>query len=470
MVFSSLLFIFIYLVVTLALYYTVPNRVYRNVILCVLSLIFYGWGEPSFVLLMIFSIAFNWLAGLLVGKYRNNKKRCKAVLVASVVLNLALLGVFKYTGFVVDTLKAVFPFMRSYATPIIPLPIGISFYTFQAMSYVIDVYRNDTSVQKNPVYFGTYVALFPQLIAGPIVRYRDIADQLENRHENVAQFASGIKLFTVGLAKKVLLANVLYELITVFQKSRDLSVLFYWLYAVSFTLQLYFDFSGYSDMAIGLGRIFGFRFSENFNYPYISGSITEFWRRWHISLGSWFRDYVYIPLGGNRVSKAKWLRNILVVWMLTGLWHGASWNFVLWGLGFAVLLVAEKLVYGRLLQRTHVLKHVYTLLLVTLSFVLFNADSVSEAVSQLGAMFGAGGLPLVSTEGVYYLKSYAGTFLFAAIGATPLVSNAISRFGKTRFGAQALTVLQPLVMLALLAACTAFLVDGSFNPFLYFRF
>ena len=247
-------------------------------------------------------------------------------------------------------------------------------------------------------------------------------------------------------------------------------MLYYWLYAFSFTLQLYFDFSGYSDMAIGLGRIFGFRFQENFNYPYISGSITEFWRRWHISLGSWFRDYVYIPLGGNRVSKVKWLRNILVVWMLTGLWHGASWNFVLWGLGFAVLLVAEKLVYGRLLQRTHVLKHVYTLLLVTLSFVLFNADSVSEAVSQLGAMFGAGGLPLVSTEGVYYLKSYAGTFLFAAIGATPLVSNAISRFGKTRFGAQALTVLQPLVMLALLAACTAFLVDGSFNPFLYFRF
>ena len=302
MVFSSLLFIFIYLVVTLALYYAVPNRVYRNVILCVLSLIFYGWGEPSFVLLMIFSIAFNWLAGLLVGKYRNNKKRCKAVLVASVVLNLALLGVFKYTGFVVDTLKAVFPFMRSYATPIIPLPIGISFYTFQAMSYVIDVYRNDTSVQKNPVYFGTYVALFPQLIAGPIVRYRDIADQLENRHENVAQFASGIKLFTVGLAKKVLLANQLIALWNVLRESSATNgVLGSWVGIIAYTLHIYFDFGGYSDMAIGLGRMFGFEFLKNFDYPYISRSISEFWRRWHISLSTWFREYVYIPLGGNRL-------------------------------------------------------------------------------------------------------------------------------------------------------------------------
>ena len=268
MVFSSLLFIFIYLVVTLALYYAVPNRVYRNVILCVLSLIFYGWGEPSFVLLMIFSIAFNWLAGLLVGKYRNNKKRCKAVLVASVVLNLALLGVFKYTGFVVDTLKAVFPFMRSYATPIIPLPIGISFYTFQAMSYVIDVYRNDTSVQKNPVYFGTYVALFPQLIAGPIVRYRDIADQLENRHENVAQFASGIKLFTVGLAKKVLLANQLIALWNVLRESSAANgVLGSWVGIIAYTLHIYFDFGGYSDMAIGLGRMFGFEFLKTLITP-----------------------------------------------------------------------------------------------------------------------------------------------------------------------------------------------------------
>ena len=387
---------------------------------------------------------------------------------ASVCLSLGLLGYCKYADFFISSLNAVTG--ASIKLLHVVLPIGISFYTFQILSYVVDVYRGSVPAQKSFLKLGTYIAMFPQLIAGPIVRYAEIAPQLDSRQTTLEDVSSGACRFVIGLSKKVLLANVLYGLVTAFQQSRDLSVLYFWLYAVSFALQLYFDFSGYSDMAIGLGRIFGFRFSENFNYPYISASITEFWRRWHISLGSWFRDYVYIPLGGNRVSKAKWLRNILVVWMLTGLWHGASWTFVLWGLGFAVLLVAEKLVCGRLLQRTHVLKHVYTLLLVTLSFVLFNADSVSEAVSQLGAMFGAGGLPLVSTEGVYYLKSYAGTFLFAAIGATPLVSNAISRFGKTRFGAQALTVLQPLVMLALLAACTAFLVDGSFNPFLYFRF
>ena len=432
------------------------------------SLLFYAWGEPKFCIFMLLSILQGYVFGRLIEKHAQNKKRSKLFLTASVALSLALLAYCKYADFFLSSVNAVTGL--SFKLLHVTLPIGISFYTFQILSYVVDVYRGSVPAQKSFLKLGTYIAMFPQLIAGPIVRYAEIAPQLDSRQTTLEDVSSGACRFVIGLSKKVLLANVLYELITAFQQSRDLSVLYFWLYAVSFALQLYFDFSGYSDMAIGLGRIFGFRFQENFNYPYISGSITEFWRRWHISLGSWFRDYVYIPLGGNRVSKAKWLRNILVVWMLTGLWHGASWNFVLWGLGFAVLLVAEKLVYGRLLQRTHVLKHVYTLLLVTLSFVLFNADSVSEAVSQLGAMFGAGGLPLVSTEGVYYLKSYAGTFLFAAIGATPLVSNAISRFGKTRFGAQALTVLQPLVMLALLAACTAFLVDGSFNPFLYFRF
>ena len=432
------------------------------------SLLFYAWGEPKFCIFMLLSILQGYVFGRLSEKHAQNKKRSKLFLTASVALSLALLAYCKYADFFLSSVNAVTGL--SFKLLHVTLPIGISFYTFQILSYVVDVYRGSVPAQKSFLKLGTYIAMFPQLIAGPIVRYAEIAPQLDSRQTTLEDVSSGACRFVIGLSKKVLLANVLYELITAFQQSRDLSVLYFWLYAVSFALQLYFDFSGYSDMAIGLGRIFGFRFQENFNYPYISGSITEFWRRWHISLGSWFRDYVYIPLGGNRVSKAKWLRNILVVWMLTGLWHGASWNFVLWGLGFAVLLVAEKLVYGRLLQRTHVLKHVYTLLLVTLSFVLFNADSVSEAVSQLGAMFGAGGLPLVSTEGVYYLKSYAGTFLFATIGATPLVSNAISRFGKTRFGAQALTVLQPLVMLALLAACTAFLVDGSFNPFLYFRF
>ena len=467
MLFSSIPFLYYFLPLVLAVYFLTP-RAGKNAVLFLSSLLFYAWGEPRFCIFMLLSILQGYVFGRLIEKHAQNKKRSKLFLTASVALSLALLAYCKYADFFLSSVNAVTGL--SFKLLHVTLPIGISFYTFQILSYVVDVYRGEVPAQKSFLKLGTYIAMFPQLIAGPIVRYAEIAPQLDSRQTTLEDVSSGACRFVIGLSKKVLLANVLYELITAFQKSQDLSVLYYWLYAVSFALQLYFDFSGYSDMAIGLGRIFGFRFSENFNYPYISASITEFWRRWHISLGSWFRDYVYIPLGGNRVSKAKWLRNILVVWMLTGLWHGASWNFVLWGLGFAVLLVAEKLVYGRLLQRTHVLKHVYTLLLVTLSFVLFNADSVSEAVSQLGAMFGAGGLPLVSTEGVYYLKSYAGTFLFAAIGATPLVSNAISRFGKTRFGAQALTVLQPLVMLALLAACTAFLVDGSFNPFLYFRF
>ena len=467
MLFSSIPFLYYFLPLVLAVYFLTP-RAGKNAVLFLSSLLFYAWGEPRFCIFMLLSILQGYVFGRLIEKHAQNKKRSKLFLTASVALSLALLAYCKYADFFLSSVNAVTGL--SFKLLHVALPIGISFYTFQILSYVVDVYRGSVPAQKSFLKLGTYIAMFPQLIAGPIVRYTEIAPQLDSRQTTLEDVSSGACRFVIGLSKKVLLANVLYELITAFQQSRDLSVLYFWLYAVSFALQLYFDFSGYSDMAIGLGRIFGFRFSENFNYPYISASITEFWRRWHISLGSWFRDYVYIPLGGNRVSKAKWLRNILVVWMLTGLWHGASWNFVLWGLGFAVLLVAEKLVYGRLLQRTHVLKHVYTLLLVTLSFVLFNADSVSEAVSQLGAMFGAGGLPLVSTEGVYYLKSYAGTFLFAAIGATPLVSNAISRFGKTRFGAQALTVLQPLVMLALLAACTAFLVDGSFNPFLYFRF
>ena len=467
MLFSGIPFLYYFLPLVLAAYFLVPRGA-KNAVLFASSLLFYAWGEPRFCVFMLLSIAQGYVFGRLIERNRKHTRRSKLFLTASVCLSLGLLGYCKYADFFISSLNAVTG--ASIKLLHVVLPIGISFYTFQILSYVVDVYRGSVPAQKSFLKLGTYIAMFPQLIAGPIVRYAEIAPQLDSRQTTLEDVSSGACRFVIGLSKKVLLANVLYGLVTAFQQSRDLSVLYFWLYAVSFALQLYFDFSGYSDMAIGLGRIFGFRFSENFNYPYISASITEFWRRWHISLGSWFRDYVYIPLGGNRVSKAKWLRNILVVWMLTGLWHGASWTFVLWGLGFAVLLVAEKLVCGRLLQRTHVLKHVYTLLLVTLSFVLFNADSVSEAVSQLGAMFGAGGLPLVSTEGVYYLKSYAGTFLFAAIGATPLVSNAISRFGKTRFGAQALTVLQPLVMLALLAACTAFLVDGSFNPFLYFRF
>ena len=467
MLFSSIPFLYYFLPLVLAVYFLVPRGL-KNAVLFASSLLFYAWGEPRFCLFMLLSILQGYVFGRLIEKNAENRKWSKIFLTASVLLSLGLLGYCKYADFFISSVNAVTGLSLKLLR--VALPIGISFYTFQILSYVVDVYRGDVPAQKSFLKLGTYIAMFPQLIAGPIVRYAEIAPQLDERETTLEDVSSGAGRFVIGLSKKVLLANVLYEIITVFQKSRDLSVLFYWLYAVSFTLQLYFDFSGYSDMAIGLGRIFGFRFSENFDYPYISASITEFWRRWHKSLGSWFRDYVYIPLGGNRVSNAKWLRNILVVWLLTGLWHGASWNFVLWGLGFAVLLVAEKLLYKRQLERTHVVKRVYVLLLVTLSFVMFNAGSVKEAFSQLGAMFGAGGLPLVSAESLYYAKSYAVTFLIAVIGATPLCKNVVSKLAETARGAQVLAILQPVWLVLLLAACTAFLVDGSFNPFLYFRF
>lgn len=467
MLFSSIPFLYYFLPLVLAVYFLVPRGL-KNAVLFASSLLFYAWGEPRFCLFMLLSILQGYVFGRLIEKNAENRKWSKIFLTASVLLSLGLLGYCKYADFFISSVNAVTG--SSLKLLHVALPIGISFYTFQILSYVVDVYRGDVPAQKSFLKLGTYIAMFPQLIAGPIVRYAEIAPQLDARETTLEDVSAGAGRFVIGLSKKVLLANVLYELITVFQKSRDLSVLFYWLYAVSFTLQLYFDFSGYSDMAIGLGRIFGFRFSENFDYPYISASITEFWRRWHKSLGSWFRDYVYIPLGGNRVSNAKWLRNILVVWLLTGLWHGASWTFVLWGLGFAVLLVAEKLLYKERLEKTHVLKHVYVLLFVTLSFVMFNAGSVKEAFSQLGAMFGAGGLPLVSAESLYYAKSYAVTFLIAVIGATPLCKNVVSKLAESARGAQVLAILQPVWLVLLLAACTAFLVDGSFNPFLYFRF
>ena len=467
MLFSSIPFLYYFLPCVLAVYFLVP-RGGKNAVLFASSLLFYAWGEPRFCLFMLLSIVQGYVFGRLIEKSAQNRKKARARLAVSVGLSLGLLGYCKYADFFISSVNAVTGL--SWRLLHVTLPIGISFYTFQILSYEVDVYRGDVPAQKSFLKLGTYIAMFPQLIAGPIVRYSEIAPQLDRRETSLADVSAGACRFVIGLSKKVLLANVLYGLITAFQESRDLSVLHYWLYALSFTLQIYFDFSGYSDMAIGLGRIFGFRFSENFNYPYISSSITEFWRRWHISLGSWFRDYVYIPLGGNRVTKIRWLRNILVVWMLTGLWHGASWNFVLWGVGFAALLIAEKLLYQKPLAKTRVLKHLYVLFFVTLSFVLFNAGSVREAALQIGAMFGAGKLPLVSAESLYYAKSYAVTFLLAAVGATPLARKAVLSLEKTKAGAGILAVLQPLAMAALLAACTAFLVDGSFNPFLYFRF
>lgn len=467
MLFSSIPFLYYFLPCVFTLYFLAPAR-WKNIVLLFASLFFYAWGEPKFVLFMLLSIVQGYVLGRLVEKYQSDRRRAKLFLTLSVVFSLGLLGWCKYADFFLsgfNTLTGLnIPLLR------IALPIGISFYTFQILSYVVDVYRGEVKAQSSFIDLAAYVAMFPQLIAGPIVRYSDIAVQLEQRTHTLSDVAAGARRFVLGLGKKVLLANVFYELISTFKVSGEKSVLFYWLYAVACVLNIYFDFSGYSDMAIGLGRIFGFRYLENFDYPYISASITEFWRCWHMSLGSWFRDYVYIPLGGNRVGKAKWLRNILVVWLLTGLWHGAAWNFVLWGLFFAVFLTAEKLWYGKVLAKTHILKHLYVLLLVIVSFVLFDASSVRGAISTIGGLFGAADVPLTNPISLYYLRSFAVVFLIGLIGTTPLPKRAVEKLCATRVGSVAVDMLEPLVLVVILAVSTGYLVDGSFNPFLYFRF
>ena len=459
MVFSSIPFLYYFLPAVLAVYFLTPRKG-KNAVLLLASLIFYGWGELRLLPLMAFTILLCYVCGLGIERSR---KRKKLWLLASIVISVGLLGVFKYADFFIGSLNTV----TGLKIPLLhlALPVGISFYTFQCLSYTIDVYRGSVPAQKNLINFGAYVALFPQLIAGPIVRYADIARELEHREHSWDNAAAGLRRFLVGLGKKVILADNFALLIRLFRQSGEKSVLFYWMYAVAFALNIYFDFSGYSDMAIGLGRVLGFHFVENFNYPYLSGSVTEFWRRWHISLGSWFRDYVYIPMGGSRVSRWRWVLNILTVWMLTGLWHGAAWNFVLWGLLFAALLLAEKWI--PVLQRLPgVLRHGYVLLAVVLSFVLFNADSLAQAGQDFAGLFGFGSLSLTSAETLYYLKSYAVLFVLGILGSTPVVKNAARRIDGTKAG----VVLEAAAMLALLIVCTAYLVDGSFSPFLYFRF
>ena len=461
MLFSSIPFLYYFLPLTLLVYFLLPKRA-KNAVLLISSLIFYGWGEPKYLFLMIATIVLFYLCGLAMGNSCDPKRR-KFFLILSVVISLALLAVFKYADFFVTSFNAAtglsVPLLR------LALPIGISFYTFQSLSYVIDVYRGRVPAQKNIITFGAYVSLFPQLIAGPIVRYADVAKELSRRTTTGADIAYGVRRFLIGLGKKILLADSFALLLQIFRKDPDPSVLFYWMYAIGFTLNIYFDFSGYSDMAIGLGRILGFHFIENFNYPYLSKSVTEFWRRWHMSLGSWFRDYVYIPLGGNQVSKFRWVINILTVWALTGLWHGAAWNFVVWGLMFAILLMAEK--WLPCLQKLPIfLRHGYVLLLVVVSFVLFNAESLPQAGADLAAMFGFGGLPAVTASTLYYLRSYGILFLAGFIGVTPVVKNAAARIRATKAG----PVLEVLLLILILLLCTAFLVDGSFSPFLYFRF
>ena len=464
MLFSSIPFLFYFIPCVLILYFISPKQL-KNTVLLISSLIFYAWDRPKFAILMISAILLGYIFGLLIEKFRE-KPLGKVFLILSVGSSLAMLGFFKYTDFFISTFNSV----SGLAVPLtgIALPIGISFYTFQILSYTVDVYRGDVAAQKNPISLAAYVAMFPQLIAGPIVRYSDIEKQLVERTHSFDAAAQGIRRFVVGLGKKILIANALGELCDVFKASDDKSVLFYWLYAIAFTLHIYFDFSGYSDMAIGMGKVFGFDFLENFDYPYISTSVTEFWRRWHMSLGSWFRDYVYIPLGGNRVSNFKRFRNIFVVWMLTGFWHGAAWNFIVWGLYFAVLLIIEKLWLKKYLDKSKVFSHIYVMFLVIISFVIFNAADMGEAMRYIGGMFGFGSVPVSSAEWLYYLRSYAVVIILAIIGATPLPKKIFARLSEKN--EKLVNIAEPILLVGLMIVMTAYLVDGSFNPFLYFRF
>ena len=465
MLFSSLSFLYYFLPCVLIIYFLAPKKL-KNSVLLLSSLFFYAWGEPKYVLLMLLAILCGYLFALLIERYRG-RRLSRLFLILSVSLSAAMLGFFKYADFFIQNFNAVtglsLPLLR------IALPIGISFYTFQLISYTVDVYRG-VPAQRSFIDLAAYISLFPQLIAGPIVRYSQIAEQLSSRRHSLDKAALGIRRFILGLGKKVLIANAMGQLCQIFSASQDKSVLFFWLYAIANMLHIYFDFSGYSDMAIGLGKLFGFDFPENFNYPYISRSVTEFWRRWHISLGSWFRDYVYIPMGGNRVSRPRWLLNLLTVWLLTGFWHGAAWNFIVWGLFFAVFLILEKLWLLKRLEKAPVLGRFYVLFTVMLSFIIFSAENMGQALSSLSSLFGAGGLPLLSAEFLYYLKSYAVLLLIAVVGATPLPRLLLQRLGIRPGGEKLRNLLEVPALLLILALSTAYLVDGSFNPFLYFRF
>lgn len=462
MIFSSIPFLYYFLPVVLLVYGLTP-REGKNAVLLLFSLVFYGWGEPKYLAVMLVCTALGYGFGLALGCAGRPGVR-KALLAASVLSSLSFLVYFKYADFFLSNFNA----LTGASLPLLQLtlPVGISFYTFQILSYTVDVYRGEAQVQKNPIDLACYVTMFPQLIAGPIVRYTDVAEQLKQRGRG--DFQKGASRFLVGLGKKILFANLLGEVCAAWRGTQDGSVLFSWLYAVSYTLHIYFDFSGYSDMAIGLGALLGFRFPENFNYPYIAASVTEFWRRWHMTLSRWFRDYVYIPLGGNRKGMGKQLRNILIVWLLTGFWHGAAWNFLCWGLYFAALLILEKLVLLRFLEKHRIFGHVYLLLAVVFGFVLFDAATLSGAWDCIRGMLGLGGLPIASAEGLYLLKSNALLLILAALGATPLPKR-IAKALEARCP-KAAALLHPAALCALLLICTAYLVDGSYNPFLYFRF
>lgn len=466
MVFSSTIFLCVYLPLVLLGYYICPKKG-KNLFLLIVSLIFYAWGEPKYVFLMIFSILVNYVFGLLMDKHRENKKRLKLMLVISVIIDLGLLSVFKYTDFIITNINSVFG--AGFDLLNIALPIGISFYTFQAMSYTIDVYRDDVRVQRNLIDFGMYITMFPQLIAGPIVRYTDVQDQLAERNVTTADFSEGIMRFVVGLGKKVLLANQMGAVWTqIYALGGDISALMAWTGAAAYTFQIYFDFSGYSDMAIGLGRMFGFKFPENFRYPYESVSITDFWRRWHITLSTWFKEYLYIPLGGNRRGLARQALNLLIVWTLTGFWHGAGWNFVMWGLYYFAILFIEKLFLLKALDKLpRLFRHAYALLLIVIGWVIFASDDVSVMLPYLGSMFGANGA--LGGMDVYTLLTRAALMVICCVASTELPRRLfVTAAGK--MNEKAAFTVKSVLTLALLALSVVFLIGDSYNPFLYFRF
>ena len=465
MLFTSISFLYYFLPVLIIIYFITPKK-YKNIILLIASLLFYLYGEPKYVFLMIAEIIIAYIGAILIDKYKNQSKN---ILITTLFIHVFLLIIFKYTDFIIQTINDISNANIKLLN--IALPIGISFYTFQIISYVIDVYNGKVKVQKNIINLATYVSLFPQLVAGPIVRYQTVEKELDDRVHSFNNFAYGIRRFSIGLAKKVLIANALGELCNKAFALNETTIIFYWIFGISYMLQLYFDFSAYSDMAIGLGRIFGFNFPENFNYPYISKSITEFWRRWHISLSTWFKDYVYIPLGGNRDGKYKQIRNILIVWLLTGIWHGANWTFLIWGLLFGIILIIEKIFLNKFMEKLpSFIRRIYVLFIVMILFIIFNSDNMSVALTNIKGLFGMNGEVFINDYTLHYLKSYLPILIIALFGATPFIKTLIDKLRKNKYVNNIINFLEPILIVIILVVVTSYLIDNSYNPFLYFRF
>ena len=462
MVFTSISFIYYFLPLLLICYFVVPKK-FRNIVLLMFSVLFYFYGEPKYILLMLIEVFISYVVGLLIDKYKS-----KNILIIGIFIHVLLFGIFKYFNFIIININNLFHSNLNLLNVV--LPIGISFYTFQIISYEIDVYNKKVNVQSNILKYFLYVFLFPQLIAGPIVRYQDVNNEIDNRNVTFEMFANGLRRFIIGLSKKVIIANNLGELCNIYLNLGDKSVLFTWTFAISYMLQIYFDFSGYSDIAIGLGKMLGFNFPENFNYPYMAKSITDFWRRWHMTLSSWFRDYVYIPLGGNKKGVLKQVRNILIVWSLTGLWHGASWNFIVWGLYFGILLILEKFILKKYFSNVpKFIKCIYTLFLVMISFVIFQGDRLSSAFNIIKGLFGLNGELFINNVTLYYLKGYVLFIVLGVIGATNYVTNLVIKISNGK-GKKIINIMETIYLLTLLIIVTMYLIDSSYNPFLYFRF